>query len=119
MKADTCLILNTRLHQEQRVIVDKIVTDNDISMTAVVCHSYAKKEMRKDLFPTFVWPRTKENQKKKDTDQLDLEIPQPGWLADPTHKTKVIGKQFFELLYKGKKHSNITKADFLSAKKYY
>ena len=96
--------------------MDKIVADDDSSMKALVRHSYAKKEMRKDLFPAFVWPRTKENQKKKDTGQLDLEIPQPGWLADPTHRTKVVAKQFFELLHKGKNHSNITKADCLWVK---
>eukprot|EP00957_Ditylum_brightwellii_P041051 3108948-Ditylum_brightwellii.AAC.1 len=74
--------------------------------------------MRKDLFPTFAWPRTKENQKKKETGQLDLEISQPGRLTDPTHRTKVVAKQFFALLHKGKKHSNITKKDCLWVKKY-
>eukprot|EP00957_Ditylum_brightwellii_P054781 4151405-Ditylum_brightwellii.AAC.1 len=82
-------------------------------MKAVVRFSYAKKEMRKDLFPAFAWPRAKENQKKEDTGQLDIAIPQPGWLTDPTYRTKVIAKQFFELLHKGKNHSNTTKADCL------
>ena len=92
----------TRLYQEQRVIVDKIVTGDGSSMKAVVCHSYAKKEMRKDLFPVLVWPRVKENQKKKDTGQLDLEIPRPGRLTDPTHKTKVVAKQFLSFCTKEK-----------------
>eukprot|EP00957_Ditylum_brightwellii_P117737 8982047-Ditylum_brightwellii.AAC.1 len=82
--------------------MDKLVAGNDSSLKALVCHSYAKKEMRKDLLPAFAWPRMKENQKKKDTGQLDLEIPHPGWLADPAHRTKVVAKQFFELLHKGK-----------------
>eukprot|EP00957_Ditylum_brightwellii_P096196 7328268-Ditylum_brightwellii.AAC.1 len=41
MEADACLILTTMLYQEQGVVVDKIVADDDSSIKAVVCHSYA------------------------------------------------------------------------------
>eukprot|EP00957_Ditylum_brightwellii_P189641 14435639-Ditylum_brightwellii.AAC.1 len=50
---------------------------------------------------------------------LPLHIPEPGWLADPTHQTKVVGKRFVDILKQGKRYLNITKADCLCIKKYY
>eukprot|EP00957_Ditylum_brightwellii_P079233 6026072-Ditylum_brightwellii.AAC.1 len=62
-------------------------------MKAVVRHSYAVKEKCPDLFPGYEWPCTsKGNQKNKNGRLLPLHIPVPGWLADPTHQTKVVAK---------------------------
>eukprot|EP00957_Ditylum_brightwellii_P208436 15357426-Ditylum_brightwellii.AAC.1 len=74
---------------------------------------WAEKDARKDLFPEFAWPVTKEGKKKKSTGLLPLDIPEPGWLAGPTHQTKVGAKVFFDIKDKGKKYSNIVKADCL------
>eukprot|EP00957_Ditylum_brightwellii_P205505 15344169-Ditylum_brightwellii.AAC.2 len=71
-------------------------------MKVVVCHSYAKKEVTKDIFSVLLWPRTKDNKKKQDTGQFDIKIPQSGWLADPKHRTKAAAKHFLELLNKRK-----------------
>eukprot|EP00957_Ditylum_brightwellii_P000067 4892-Ditylum_brightwellii.AAC.1 len=58
--------------------------------------------MRKDLFPEFLWPVTKEGGKKKSTGLLPLDIPEPGWLTDQTRQTKVVAKVFFDIKDKGK-----------------
>eukprot|EP00957_Ditylum_brightwellii_P026006 1966478-Ditylum_brightwellii.AAC.1 len=49
--------------------------------------------------------------KKTSTGMLSLNIPGPGFLADPTHQIKAIGKSGFDILDQGKQHSSITKAD--------
>eukprot|EP00957_Ditylum_brightwellii_P011089 840520-Ditylum_brightwellii.AAC.1 len=49
---------------------------------------WAEKDMSKDVFLEFAWPITKERKKKKSTGLPPLDIPEPGWLADPTHWTK-------------------------------
>jgi len=120
MEADAALVLTTKMYEEHGLVINKVVADDDSSMKAVVCHSYAAKEKRPDLFPGYKWPRTsKGNQKNKDGGLLPLHIPEPGWLADPTHRTKVVAKRFFEIQKKGKGYSTITKADCLHMKKYY
>ena len=119
MESDAALELTIRMYEEQHVFVEKIVADDDSTMKANVRHSYEEKEKKKGLFPLWSWPCTTEGQKKTSTGMLPLHIPEPGWLADPTHRTKVVGKRFFDMLKRGKRYSNITKADCLRIKKYY
>eukprot|EP00957_Ditylum_brightwellii_P125567 9571198-Ditylum_brightwellii.AAC.1 len=70
-----------------------MVADDDSSMKALVRHSYEGKK-EKHLFPLWLWPHTSEGQKKTSTCMLPLHIPEPKWFADPTHRTKVVGKRF-------------------------
>eukprot|EP00957_Ditylum_brightwellii_P094373 7186038-Ditylum_brightwellii.AAC.1 len=113
MEASAPLLLTKEMFQNQNVVIDKIVADDDSSMKAAVQYSWAEKDTRKDLFPEFAWPVTKEGKKKKSTSLLPLDIPEPGCLADPTHWTKVVAKVCFDIKDKGKKYSNIVKADCL------
>eukprot|EP00957_Ditylum_brightwellii_P184489 14052100-Ditylum_brightwellii.AAC.1 len=66
MEADAALIVTRRLYNEKGFVLEKIVVDDDSSMNALLCHSYAEKLKRPDLFPNFTWPRTEKGQKKKD-----------------------------------------------------
>eukprot|EP00957_Ditylum_brightwellii_P022116 1668509-Ditylum_brightwellii.AAC.1 len=97
MEASAALLLTKEMFQIQNVIIDKIVADDDSSMNAVAWHSWAEKDTRKDLFPEFAWHVTKEGGKKKITGLLPLDIPEPGWLTDPTHPTKIVAKVFFDI----------------------
>eukprot|EP00957_Ditylum_brightwellii_P113382 8645626-Ditylum_brightwellii.AAC.1 len=76
------------MYEEQHVVMEKIVADNNSTMKANVRHSYEEKKKNKDLFPLWSWPCTAEGLKKTSTGMLPLHIPEPGWLADPTHRTK-------------------------------
>eukprot|EP00957_Ditylum_brightwellii_P159502 12141574-Ditylum_brightwellii.AAC.1 len=68
------------------------------------------------MMPGFVWPHAtlKEDgrlgAKLQDTCKLPLDVPQPKWLADPTHQVKVVALRFFSLLKQGKGSSSILKA---------
>mmetsp|Transcript_37363 Transcript_37363/g.54638 ORF Transcript_37363/g.54638 Transcript_37363/m.54638 type:complete len:456 (-) Transcript_37363:846-2213(-) len=119
MEANAALEVTKRMFADHPIYIEKIVADDDSSMKALVRHSYEEKEKENHLFPLWSWPCTSEGQKKTSTCMLPLHIPEPKWLADPTHRTKVVGKRFFDLLKKGKKFSTITKADCLRMKKYY
>eukprot|EP00957_Ditylum_brightwellii_P204466 15339398-Ditylum_brightwellii.AAC.1 len=68
--------------------------------------------------PHFTWALNQGKQ-KQDNRLLPLHIPEPEWLADLTHRTDIVAKFFFDLKNKGKKVSNITKANCLCMKKYY
>ena len=50
----------------------------------------------------------KDGKDKESTGLLPLHIPEPTWLANPTHWTKCLGKRFFDMKAKGKKYSNIS-----------
>ena len=50
--------------------------------------------------------------------RLLIEIPEPEWLADPSHWTKVITKSIFNLANASKKISSCTKIDAIRFKKY-
>eukprot|EP00957_Ditylum_brightwellii_P129607 9886364-Ditylum_brightwellii.AAC.1 len=69
--------------------------------------------------PGFVWPHTtpkedgKLGAKLQDTGKLQLDVPQPKWLTDPTHQTKVVASRFFSLLEQGKGLSSISKNNCL------
>eukprot|EP00957_Ditylum_brightwellii_P092155 7016042-Ditylum_brightwellii.AAC.1 len=112
---------NSGSKEEARCIVGFIVADDDSSMRAILCHSY---EHLSAMMPGFVWPHAvpKENgklgPKLGDTGRLPMDVPQPRWLADPMHRMKVVELQFFNLMKKGKRASNILMADCLPQKKY-
>ena len=49
---------------------------------------------------------------------LDKNIPEPSWLADPSHRVKVMTKPLFALAYKRKSESPVTKSDAMRLKLY-
>eukprot|EP00957_Ditylum_brightwellii_P014893 1123445-Ditylum_brightwellii.AAC.1 len=65
MEADAALEYTKRLYKGKPAVLGKIVTDNDSSMKAILCHLYKKKENNKELFPTYVLPRTSKGQKQR------------------------------------------------------
>ena len=91
-------------------------------MRAKLRHSY---EALQNTVPGYVWPRAPPNKegklgpKLRDTGKLPLHLPMPKFLADPTHRTKVVAKKFFSLLKLSKQESEISKADCLRLKKYW
>eukprot|EP00957_Ditylum_brightwellii_P125439 9560858-Ditylum_brightwellii.AAC.1 len=105
MEATMALELTILAKRQHRFIVGFIVTDNDSLMRATLKHSY--KHMSA-IMPGFVWPcaTPKEDGKLgsrlQDTGKLPLDVPQPKWLVDPTHQTKVVASRFFSLLKQGK-----------------
>ena len=51
--------------------------------------------------------------------KLNLEIPEPSWLADPSRRTKVVAKYFFTLAALPKSKSTCTTIDVVRVKKYF
>eukprot|EP00957_Ditylum_brightwellii_P026690 2018808-Ditylum_brightwellii.AAC.1 len=84
-------------------------------MKTLLQHSYEDCQANEE---NFVWLRApskdgKFGAKLCNTGKLPLNVPEPKWLADPTHRTKVVAEQFFGMKTKGKNHSDITGADCL------
>ena len=50
---------------------------------------------------------------------LKLEIPEPDWLADPSHRTKAVAKPIIALAIAPNSKSSCTKVDAIRIKKYY
>ena len=105
MEATMVLELTIQAKRQCRFIVGFIVADDDSLMRATLKHSYKHLSATK---PGFVWPCATPKQdgrlgaKLQDTGKLPLDVPQPKWLADPTHQTKVVASRFFILLKQGK-----------------
>jgi hypothetical protein len=122
MEATMALELIIQAKCQHGFIVGFIIADDDSSMRATLKHSY--KHLSATM-PGFVWPCAtpkevgKLGAKLRDTGKLPLDVPQPKWLADPTHQTKVVASRFFSLLKQGKGSSSISKADCLRLKKYW
>jgi len=89
--SQTLLFTSTRGYSwvlTKKVILMAIVADDDSSMRALLRHP-------------------DNNPKGK----LPLEIPEPEWLTDPSHRTKVVAKPFYALASLPKKQSTCTNID--------
>eukprot|EP00957_Ditylum_brightwellii_P144813 11029969-Ditylum_brightwellii.AAC.1 len=110
MEAQTALELTIQAKCQHRFIVGFIVADDGSSMRAILKNSYKHLSA---MMPGFVWTHTTPKEdgrlgaKLQDTGKLPLDVPQPKWLADPTHQTK------------GKGSSSISKVNCLYLKKYW
>eukprot|EP00957_Ditylum_brightwellii_P015479 1165266-Ditylum_brightwellii.AAC.1 len=119
MEVTLALELTIQAKHQCGFIVCFIVTDDDTLMRATLKHSY---EHLSAMVPGFVWPCAtpkedgKVGAKLQDTGKLSLDVPQPKWLADTTHQTKVDASRFFSLLKQGKGSSSISKDDCLHLK---
>eukprot|EP00957_Ditylum_brightwellii_P182253 13884738-Ditylum_brightwellii.AAC.1 len=79
------------MYEESGLVIDKIVTDDDSLMNVVVFHLYTAKEKCLDLFLDINFPLHLKKT-NKNGGLFNLHIPELGWLADPTHQTKVVAK---------------------------
>ena len=98
MESDAALHLYKRLLQDndKKVVLKAIVADDDSSMRALLRHPH-------------------NNPKGK----LPLEMPEPEWFADPSHRTKVVAKPFYALAYLPKSQSTCTNVDAMRLKRYF
>ena len=97
MEAKLALELTTKLFDESkgRVYLNQIVSDDDSTMRALLKHH-------------------DNNTKGK----LPPYIPQPDFLADPSHRIKVMAKPFFKMVTKTKDPTKCKMIDALRIKKY-
>ena len=86
------------------LIVDVIVSENDSTIQAVLKHPLI-----------VVWGQVLKTSKGK----LDEEIPEPSFLADPSHCVKVVAKHIFSIINETRDHQcGYTKSYSLQIKKY-
>ena len=98
MEVDTALQLYISLYQDsnKNIVLKAVVADDDSSIRAFLTH--------------------KANNPKE---RLPEEIPQPEWLSDPSHRTKVVAKPIFLLSTLPMGSSTCTKVDTIRFKKYF
>ena len=77
--------------------IKQIVCDDDTSVRSNVKHSW-RELIREGKMDQKEWPKTQKNYRKTDYGQLPLHIPEPIFLADPTHCIKVFAKHLFKLV---------------------
>ena len=99
MKADAALEAYEEIYRISggSTVIGHIIADDDSSMRSLLRH--ATMNHRKGALP--------------------LELPEPEWLADPTHRTKVMAKPFFALASLGKSESMCTKVDATRIKQWW
>jgi hypothetical protein len=104
-----------QLHDNKRVSMRYIVADDDSTIRAKCKHSI------KDLIAAGklkVHPRDPVTNKRIPCyGRLRLDISVPIWRADPSHRTKVVGKHVFKLAWGPRKITKCTKADALRLKR--
>ena len=99
MEADAALNLYKSMYDKSQgsIALANIVADDDSSMRAKLRH------------------KTKAHK----AGALPDNIPEPGWLADPSHRCKIVAKQIFQLVARGKAVTKCTNFDALCIKNYY
>ena len=99
MEADGALTLLKDLFRstDKKVFLEYICADDDSSMRSLLRHET---------------PTSKKG-------RLPDDIPEPAWLADPTHRIKVASKAIFVLAALPKKQSTCTLIDAIRFKRYY
>ena len=97
MEAKPALSLTTELFDKSkaRLYLNEIVSDDDSTMRALLKH-----------------------QSNNDKGRLPRNIPQPDFLADPSHKIKVMSQPFFNIVTKTKDPNKCKMIDALRMKKY-
>ena len=102
MEAEAILQMVVDAFNNRGFIVSVIVSDDDSTMKACLKHRKLKADGK---------------QYKSDKGRLDVHIPEPLFLADPSHRVKVVAKAFFLMLKKKvKERFGLTKADCLRLK---
>ena len=104
MESDGLLLLMKQLKERYNgdIWLEYVITDDDTKMKKYISH-----------------PKYRPRGKTNIGGSLPLDIPEPKWYADPTHRAKCVAGSFFELC-KGKKSDiRATKLDAFRMKKYY
>lgn len=98
MEPDAVLSLYDNMFYDslKKIALRSIVSDDDSTMKALLKHPSNHKRGK-----------------------LNPEIPEPSWLADPSHRTKVVAKYIFALAMLTKSKSTCTKIDAIRVKKYF
>ena len=106
MEADGALHLVKELDKRgkddcgvSKLFVEAFVTDDDSSIRAILSHDKSKKKNGKGKLPEH--------------------IPEPKWLADPSHRTRVVARVIFALATVSNKQSECQMIDAHRFKKYY
>ena len=103
MEASTIFKMVEDTLYNRSFIVYVIVSDNDSTMRAVLKHPLIG--VRGQVMKT-------------SKEKLDEEIPEPSFLADPSHRVKVLAKHIFFIVNKSRaQRCGCTKADALRIKK--
>ena len=103
MEASAILKMVEDAHYNRFFIIDAIVSDDDSTMRAVLKHP------RIGVRGQFL---------KTSKGKLDEEIPEPSFLADPSHRIKVVAKHIFYIVNDSKaQRCGFTRADALRLKK--
>ena len=103
MEASAILKMVEDAFYNQFFVVDVIVSDNNGTMRAM---------LKNPLIG--VWVQVMKTPKGK----LDEEIPEPSFLADPSHRVKVVAKHIFSIVNESRaQRCGCTKADALRIKK--
>lgn len=82
--------------------LEYIITDDDTKIKKYISH-----------------PKYKPNGRKNIGGSLPVDIPEPNWYADPTHRAKCVAGSFFDLCKGKKSDTRATKLDAFRMKKYY
>ena len=101
MEAHAALSLVKELDEESdsRLYVEAFVTDDDTSIRALLNHDLSKNKTGKGKLP--------------------LHIPVPRWLADPSHRTRVVARVIFGLVTLRAGDGELKKVDALRFKRNY
>ena len=75
-------LMSTRKIYKRGVIVVSVVTGDDSYMKSKIRHSYKKLVGE---HPIFLWPRLN-RRKMKDFERLELNIPEPDFISNPTRQ---------------------------------
>ena len=98
MEADAALTLYKDIYHksDKKIYLKTVVADDDSSMRALLKHRCNNPKGR-----------------------LPEEMNEPDWLADPSHRTKVVAKPIYQLTALSNKISICTKLDAMRIKKYF
>jgi hypothetical protein len=99
-------------------VVSCVVGDDNSTIRATMHHSWNDLVSvgRMDVND---WPRDKNGRKKTDTGKLPLHLPEPTFLADPTHCVRVLASHIFGLKNIAKKKVGCTDFDCNRLKLYF
>ena len=109
MEVDAIYDLIVNLWDNKRVGICCIVSDDDTTMRAYLKHSWREKIMTKKMSKD-KWPRMSKGRKKEDNGRLPLRIPEPEFLADPSHRKKSFGRHVYALATLPNTRSLVNKA---------
>ena len=96
MESEGLLLLMKQLRDKANgeIYLDYVITDDDTKMKKIISH-----------------PEYKDRGWKNHGGSLPLDIPEPNWFADPTHRAKCVAGAFFEMTKGPMSDTRATKLD--------